>query len=70
MADGRVKWFNIKKGFGFIESAGHGDIFVHHSAIEGIGYPSKSDGDEVTFEVEDGRQGIQAVKARKKVVEK
>jgi cold shock protein len=66
MANGRVKWFNEKKGFGFIESAEHGDVFVHYTAIEQKGFRSLSDGDEVTFEVEQGSKGLQAVKVKTK----
>lgn len=66
MADGRVKWFNEKKGYGFIESGEHGDVFVHFTAIEGSGFRSLHDGDEVTFEVEKGDKGLQAVKVRSK----
>ena len=66
MAEGRVKWFNEKKGYGFIESEEHGDVFIHYSAIEGNGFRSLSDGEEVTFEVEQGNKGLQAVKVRSK----
>jgi len=66
MAEGRVKWFNEKKGYGFIESAEHGDVFVHYTAIESSGFRTLSDGDEVTFEVEEGNKGLQAVKVKTK----
>jgi len=62
MAKGKVKWFNEKKGYGFIESDEHGDVFVHYSAIEGQGFKSLSEGDDVTFDVADGNKGLQAVK--------
>lgn len=66
MAEGRVKWFNEKKGFGFIESAEHGDVFVHYSAIDQKGFRSLNEGDMVTFEVEQGSKGLQAVKVKSK----
>lgn len=66
MANGRVKWFNEKKGFGFIESAEHGDVFVHFSAIQQSGFRSLSEGDEVTFEVEQGSKGLQAINVKSK----
>ncbi len=58
--NGKVKWFNDKKGFGFIEQSGGGDIFVHFSAIKSEGFKSLKEGDNVTFEVEDGQKGPQA----------
>ncbi len=64
MAKGKVKWFNEKKGYGFIESDEHGDVFVHYSAIEGQCFKSLSEGDDVTFDVADGNKGLQAVKVR------
>jgi CspA family cold shock protein len=66
MAEGRVKWFNEKKGYGFIESEEHGDVFVHYSAIDGSGFRTLSEGDPVTFEVEEGNKGLQAVKVKSK----
>jgi cold shock protein len=66
MANGRVKWFNEKKGFGFIESAEHGDVFVHFSAIQQSGFRSLSEGDEVSFEVEQGSKGLQAINVKSK----
>jgi len=65
MPEGRVKWFNEKKGFGFIESAEHGDVFVHYSAIDGSGFRTLNEGDSVTFEVEQGNKGLQAIKVQK-----
>ncbi len=65
MSEGRVKWFNEKKGYGFIETNEHGDVFVHYSAIEGSGFRSLNEGDAVTFEVEQGNKGLQAIKVRK-----
>lgn len=60
MASGTVKWFNNKKGFGFIEREDGTDIFVHYSAIKGNGYKSLEEGDAVTFEVTEGPKGLQA----------
>jgi cold shock protein len=61
MATGRVKWFNAEKGFGFIEQDdGGADVFVHFSAIQGQGYKSLNEGDEVQYEVEQGPKGLQA----------
>lgn len=55
---GRVKWFNDSKGFGFIEQDdGNKDIFVHYSAIDGEGYKSLAEGQEVEFELQDGAKG-------------
>ena len=61
MANGTVKWFNDKKGYGFIESEDGGDVFVHFSAIEGSGFKSLYEGERVTFEVEQGNKGPSAV---------
>ena len=58
---GRVKWFDEKKGFGFIERSEGADVFVHFRAINGAGFRTLSDGQEVEFEVEDGERGPQAV---------
>jgi CspA family cold shock protein len=57
---GRVKWFNDQKGFGFIEVEGEKDVFIHHSAIQGAGFKSLKEGDEVEFEVTKGPKGLQA----------
>ncbi|MDQ1146390.1 MAG: cold-shock protein [Bacillus sp. (in: firmicutes)] len=65
MEHGKVKWFNSEKGFGFIEREGGEDVFVHFSAIQGEGYKSLDEGQEVTFEIENGQRGPQAVNVRK-----
>ena len=57
---GKVKWFNDAKGFGFIERAGDKDVFVHHTAIEGTGFKTLSEGQEVEFEIVEGPKGPQA----------
>jgi cold shock protein len=67
MAEGRVKWFNDKKGYGFIETDSQGDVFVHYSAIEGAGFRSLSEGETVRFEVEQGSKGPQATNVKKLV---
>ncbi len=58
---GRVKWFDEKKGFGFIERQDGNDVFVHFRSIQGDGYKTLAEGQEVEFEVEDGQKGPQAV---------
>ena len=60
MAKGRVKWFNEKKGFGFISEDDGNDVFVHFSAIKRDGFKSLDEGDEVEFEVSQGPKGLQA----------
>ncbi len=65
MATGTVKWFNDAKGFGFITPQdGSKDLFVHHSAIQGSGFKSLSEGQQVQFEVEQGQKGPSAVKVQ------
>lgn len=59
MQNGKVKWFNNEKGYGFIESDGGEDIFVHFTAIQGDGYKSLEEGQAVTFEVVEGNRGAQ-----------
>ena len=65
MARGKVMWFSNQKGYGFITTEAGTDIFVHHSAIQGDGYKSLTDGQEVEFEVEKGPKGEQATKVVK-----
>ena len=60
MTNGTVKWFNDKKGFGFIEQEDGPDVFVHHSAINASGFRSLQEGDRVSFEVEQGNKGLSA----------
>lgn len=65
MEQGKVKWFNAEKGFGFIERDGGSDVFVHFSAIVGEGYKSLEEGQAVSFEVEEGARGPQAANVEK-----
>ena len=61
MQTGKVKWFNDSKGFGFIEQSDGGeDVFVHFSAVQGDGFRSLYEGDEVSFNVTQGQKGLQA----------
>ena len=60
MANGTVKWFNDSKGFGFIEQENGPDVFVHHSGINADGFKSLDEGDQVTFEIEQGPKGPSA----------
>ncbi len=61
MATGTVKWFNERKGYGFIAIDGGEDVFVHHSAIQGDGFKTLSEGEAVEFEVAPGKKGEQAI---------
>ncbi|HNY90647.1 MAG TPA: cold-shock protein [bacterium] len=60
MEKGTVKWFNASKGYGFITREQGGDVFVHFNAIQGTGYKSLDEGDQVEFEVTQGQKGLQA----------
>ena len=62
---GKVKWFNNAKGYGFIEREGGSDVFVHYSAIEGDGFRSLTQGQEVEYEAQDGPKGLHASLVRK-----
>jgi len=65
MAEGRVKWFDHRKGYGFITADGGKELFVHHSAIEGEGFKSLEEGERVSFDEERGVKGPQAVRVKK-----
>jgi CspA family cold shock protein len=65
MEKGTVKWFNETKGYGFIAREEGDDVFVHYNAIEGDGYKSLDEGDEVQFELGQGPKGLQATKVSK-----
>jgi len=65
VVSGTVKWFNEKKGFGFIQQDGGGDVFVHHSAITMSGFRTLAEGDRVSFEVEEGQKGPAAKNVKK-----
>ncbi|MCM3770310.1 MULTISPECIES: cold-shock protein [Priestia] len=65
MEQGKVKWFNAEKGFGFIERENGDDVFVHFSAIQSEGFKSLDEGQAVTFDVEQGQRGPQATNVQK-----
>ena len=60
MLNGKVKWFNNAKGYGFIEVEGHKDVFVHYSAVQLEGFRTLAEGQEVTLEIVEGNKGPQA----------
>ena len=64
MTKGTVKWFNDRKGFGFLSREEGDDVFVHHTSIQAEGFKSLQEGQEVEFEVQDGPKGPQAVNVK------
>jgi cold shock protein len=62
---GKVKWFNEKKGFGFLEQPNGADVFVHFSAIQGEGFKTLAEGQAVTFDIVEGAKGPQAANVQK-----
>lgn len=66
MQNGKVKWFNSEKGYGFIEVEGGDDVFVHFSAIQGEGFKTLEEGQSVEFEIVEGNRGPQAANVVKK----
>jgi cold shock protein len=64
MTKGTVKWFNDKKGFGFLSQEDGDDVFVHHTSIQAEGFKTLKEGQEVEFEVQDGPKGPQAVNVK------
>lgn len=60
MSDGKVKWFNPRKGYGFIATEDGRDIFVHYSSVAGDGYKTLAEGDSVTFDIVEGDKGLRA----------
>ncbi len=65
MAQGTVKWFNAEKGFSFISQENGPDVFAHFSAIQSDGFKSLNEGEKVTFDIEEGQRGLQAVNITK-----
>lgn len=64
--EGTVKWFNDKKGYGFIQRESGEDVFVHYSAIQGEGFRTLVEGDHVGFEISNGPKGLHAINVNKK----
>jgi len=60
MPEGKVKWFNANKGFGFIQQDDGSDVFVHYSAIQAEGYRTLTEGQRVSFDIQQGKKGLEA----------
>jgi CspA family cold shock protein len=67
MARGTVTWFNDQKGYGFIAAEGAKEVFVHHSAIEGRGFRTLHEGDQVEFEIRNSARGAEAANVTKRI---
>ena len=65
MANGAVKWFNERKGYGFIEQENGSDVFVHHTGITGAGFKTRYEGERVTFDVTEGPKGLSATNVKR-----
>ena len=65
MANGTVKWFNERKGYGFIEQENGSDVFVHHTGITGAGFKTLYEGERVTFDVTEGPKGPSATNVKR-----
>ncbi|KYD08953.1 MAG: cold-shock protein [Caldibacillus debilis] len=65
MATGKVKWFNAQKGYGFIEQDNGEDVFVHYTGILSEGFRTLEEGERVSFDIEEGQRGPQAVNVKK-----
>jgi CspA family cold shock protein len=70
MAEGTVKWFNPKKGYGFIAADDGRDVFVHYANISGQGFKTLREGDSVSFDIVEGEKGLRAENVAKKSAEK
>ena len=64
MSEGKVKWFNERKGYGFIENGEGGDVFVHFSAIQNAGFKTLNEGQSVSFDIVKGKKGQEAENVR------
>jgi CspA family cold shock protein len=64
MSEGKVKWFDERKGFGFIETDGEGDVFVHYKSIQAGGFKTLQEGQRVSFDIQQGKKGPAAENVR------